>query len=144
MEEQNYGISQMKMIHNKGFKIEEEMKKWFHGKSHPSDSVDFETAKYLVEVKSCNLLINCLGDGNKKVKTDQLGRFFIKKHNHLLIKEISEKENKKIKYIFVIVVGKQKIWKNLEWDEVDKMISGNKENVPLKINQIFKKELRLR
>lgn len=132
------------MKNNKGYEVEKAMKKWFHGESHWSDSVDFQTKTGLFEVKSCKLKLQC-GNGNyrrptpqKKAKTTQYGRFVVKLHNHLGIKTISEKENKEPKYIFVIVIENQKAWKVVSWADVDKLISREKESNMIRIQDVFK------
>lgn len=133
------------MIHNQGYDMEEEMMKVFNGKRHTLDCIDFQTETHFYDVKSCRLIINCKGGKKKKrVKTTQLGRFFIKRHNHISLKEISTKENKIAEYIFVLVVGNQKIWKTVDWEKIDSMITKSVEIIPIKIHEIFKKELRLR
>ena len=132
---------------NPGFKIEKEMKKWFKGKSHDLDCVDFQTSSSLYEVKSCKLLLNCSNKRNKKNKkiiTTQLGRFFVNIRNHRLLKKVSKKENKIPKYLFAIVVGKQKIWKVMEWEKVDEILNMRLGKSPIRIHKIFHKELELK
>lgn len=131
---------------NKGYKIEESMKKWFKGEDHNSDCVDFQTKTSLYEVKSCRLFLDCVNGNNKrqwknhphkKIHTLQLGRFHIKIHNHKKLKLKAEKENKIPKYIFVIVIGKQKIWRLKSWDEIDKLLDKEKRQEQIRIKQLF-------
>lgn len=134
------------MINNKGYKIENKMKKWFKGKVHYSDSVDFHTKTTLYEVKSCQLYLNC-NNGNyvrpymkkphKKVNTTRMGRFWVKIYNHTLLKQLAEEEHKKAKYIFVIVIGTQKVWVVKDWEFIDVLISKTKDEVPIRIPDIF-------
>jgi hypothetical protein len=137
-----------KKTNNPGYEIEDIMKKKFGGVSHKKDCVDFQTKGVLYEVKSCSLIINC-GSGkkrlnNKKIITTMLGRFFVKTQNHDLLKFTAEKEKKDVRYIFVVHVGKQKIWKTTTWEFVDKLLNKRKDTYPLHIKDIFKRELRLK
>jgi len=136
---------------NQGFGVEKNMMRWFKGETHGWDCVDFQTSSSLYEVKSCRLLLNCNNNShliNKKKKektiTTQLGRFYVKVENHEMLKKISVKEGKTPKYIFAIIVGNQKVWKITSWDEVDKLLDKTKKHSPLRIHQIFKRELGLR
>ena len=135
---------------NPGYRIEKEMKRWFKGKSHPFGCVDFQTSSSLYEIKSCKLILNCSNNyhlirkDREKMITTQLGRFFVEIINHNLLMEISEKENKIPKYIFAVVVGKQKIWKSMSWEEVDKLLDKSKRRSWIRIHQIFKRELELK
>lgn len=133
---------------NQGYEIEHSMMIWFKGKPSSWDCVDFQTKKSLYEVKSCALILNCgCGKnkrGNKRIITTMLGRFFIKVRNHELLKLMAQKENKQAKYVFVIHVGKQKIWKTMTWEIVDKLLKKDKNIYPLHIKDVFKKELELK
>ena len=134
------------MENNKGYEIEAAMKKWFKGENHPHDCVDFQTSKSLYEVKSCRLFNECT-NGNekrkyvekphKKIKTTQLGRFFINCKNHEKLLEVSKKENKIPKYIFVVLIGKQKFWSVKPWAEVDYLVNNKKDMNLLRIKDIF-------
>lgn len=134
------------MINNEGYQIEEAMRKWFHGKAHADDCVDFQTKTSLYEVKSCNLF-NICNNGNdkrhyatkphKKIITNQLGRFHIYNHNHILINEAAKKENKIAKYIFVIKINNQKIWRVWPLELVNIFIRKNKDVTPIRIKDIF-------
>ena len=131
---------------NKGYEVEEAMMKWFKGKPHPLDCVDFQTTKTLYEVKSCQLFIRC-SNGNdkrkyfshphKKIQTTQMGRFFIKLENHkgLLIR--AQKENKIPKYIFVITIGKQKIWRIKSWEEINRRMHKENRVTWIRIKDLF-------
>ena len=131
---------------NWGYKIEKAMRKWFKGKSHPEDCVDFQTTTALYEVKSCRLFLEC-GNGNhkrnyvkkphKKIRTTQMGRFFVKLENHKGLRASAEKENKIPKYIFVVVIGKQKIWRVKSWDKIDSIILKRSEVTPIRIKELF-------
>lgn len=133
------------MHRNKGYDVEEEMMKLFNGKRHGLDCVDFQTDTHIYEVKSCKLIINCTKKKrDKEGKTTQMGRFFIRKYNHDGIKQVSVVENKIPGYIFVLYIGEQKIWKEMSWDSVDSILNKKIEHVPIRIHEIFKKELGLR
>ena len=134
------------MINNEGCDVEEAMKKWFNGESHIEECVDFQTKTSLYEVKSCNLFNNC-NNGNdkrkyitkphKKITTNQLGRFFIRNYNHKMLGELSDKENKIPKYIFVVKIGNQKIWRVWHWELVSIFIHKGKDMTPIRIKDIF-------
>ncbi len=71
------------------------MMKWFKGKTHSADCVDFQTTKSLYEVKSCRLFVDCVNGNDKrkyaakphkKIITTQMGRFHVKRANHKLLK----------------------------------------------------------
>ena len=134
------------MENNQGYIIERAMRKWFKGKNHSADCVDFQTKKALYEVKSCRLFLAC-DNGNhkrnyvkkphKKIRTTQMGRFFVKRVNHKLLKNFSEKEKKIPKYIFVVMVGKQKIWRVKSWDQIDSIIHKVNPVTPIRIKDLF-------
>lgn len=124
------------MENNRGYEIEVAMKKWFKGENHEKDCVDFQTKKCLYEVKSCKLFNKCKNNNDKRpyakkkhkrIKTAQLGRFFIIINNHKKLKKQAAKEKKIAKYIFVIIIGKQKVWRIKSWKEVNKLIKTKKE-----------------
>ncbi len=134
------------MMVNQGYKIEDAMKKWFKGKSHPLDCVDFQTTKSLYEVKSCKLFLQNFNSNHKRayiskphkrIKTTQLGRFFVKLESHKELKIRAEEENKIPKYIFVIVIGKQKIWRVKSWEYIDLLIHKKKGTTPVRIKDLF-------
>lgn len=130
----------------KGCKIEEAMMKWFKGESHPAECVDFQTKTSLYEVKSCNLLNRCLNRNDKRkylkkphkrIASMQLGRFFIKISNHKKLLEKAKSKKKIPKYIFVIKIGKQKIWRVKSWWDVDLIIPKKKRYEAISIKDIF-------
>ena len=132
---------------NKGYEIEFAMRKWFKGEPHDYDCVDFSTSTSLYEVKACNLF-NICSNGNhkrkhtgskphKQIKTTQLGRFFIKNYNHWMLQEVAAKENKIPKYIFVVHIGKQKMWRVESWENVNKLIHERSDCSPIRIKDIF-------
>ena len=134
------------MENNKGYRIEREMMKWFKGKKHSADCVDFQTTKALYEVKSCQLFVEC-NNGNhrrsyvnkphKKIITTQLGRFYVKLENHKLLKVIARKENKIPKYIFILMIGKQKVWRVKTWNEINTLMLKIKDRTTVRIKDIF-------
>lgn len=133
---------------NKGYEVEFGMKKWFNGKTHKSDCVDFQTKTSLCEVKSCNLF-NQWGNSNhkrkrkrnktlsKQVFTTHMGRFYITNSNHYMLNSVAKKEEKIPKYIFVMCVGKQKIWCVKSWDFVEKFIDIKKNQTTIRLKDIF-------
>lgn len=134
------------MRNNKGYEVEFYMRNWFKGKPHHDDCVDFQTSKCLYEVKSCRLFNKC-NNGNdkrkfsekkhKRISTTQLGRFHIKNFNHESLMLAAKLENKIPKYIFVVCVGKQKIWSVRSWEEVNEFIDDKKDNTRILIKNIF-------
>ncbi len=134
------------MKYNRGYDIQEAMQNWFRGKSHPSDCVDFQTTKSLYEVKSCKLFTKCVNGNHKrayankphkKIITTQMGRFFVKLKNHNELRVCAEKENKIPKYILVIVIGKQKIWRVKSWEKINSMMRKRSRITPIRIKDLF-------
>lgn len=109
------------------FRIEQRIMNLFKGQPISLDEVDFETKNALYEVKSCKLF-NRSYNGNhlrkfkkkrhKKIETYQLGRFKIKTDNHIKLYLRSLQTGKVPKYVFVIRVGRQIIFKSLPWEKV--------------------------
>jgi len=134
------------MENNHGYKIEKAMREWFKGKTHSADCIDFQTTKSLYEVKSCRLFLECVNGNNKrsyakvphkKIRTTQLGRFFIILENHKKLLDYSIRENKIPKYIFVVVIGKQKIWRVKSWKEINLIIHKKNQVTQLRIKDLF-------
>ena len=69
--------------------------------------------------------------------THQLGRFKVYYENHVSLKETADDENKKAKYIFVVVIDRQTFWKVLSWHIVDKLMTKREGIVQLRIADIF-------
>ena len=136
----------LKMESNKGYEIDGAMMKWFKGKPHPYDCVDFQTNTSLYEVKGCNFL-NRNPNGNhkrkyvdkphKQIVSTRFGRFFIKNYNHIALKSAADKANKIPKYIFVLLIGKQKVFRVKSWEFVDNLITGNSNQCAVLIKDIF-------
>lgn len=134
------------MESNQGYEIERAMMKWFKGKTCFESYVDFQTTTSFYEVKSCRLLNKC-NNGNdkrsykkkphKKIKTTQMGRFFINLINHKRLRFLSNKKNKIPKYIFVVLIGKQKIWRVKPWEEIDPMVHQKKKITAIRIKDLF-------
>jgi len=128
---------------NGGYRIERLMKSWFKGEEHPLDCVDFQTSTSLYEVKSCNLFVSGFNYSHKKKKqykniiSNKLGRFFIKNVNHYQLKINADKENKIPKYIFVIQIKKQNVWRVKSWEEINLLIQKKKLVTCLRIKDIF-------
>ena len=134
------------MENNHGYEIEEAMKKWFKGKNHLADCIDFQTTKSLYEVKSCRLFLKCVNGNNKrpyankphkKIRTTQMGRFFVKLVNHKGLKTQVEQENKIPKYIFVVVIGKQKVWRVKSWEQINPIIHKKNKITAIRIKDLF-------
>ena len=134
------------MENNHGYKIEDAMRKWFRGKKHPADCVDFQTSKALYEVKSCRLFIECVNGNdkrpfskipNKKIRTTQLGRFSVKLENHKGLKTRSKIQNKIPKYIFVLAIGKQKVWRVKSWEKIDSIMHKENQFTLIRIKDLF-------
>jgi len=134
------------MENNHGYKIEEAMRNWFKGKNHSAHCVDFQTTKSLYEVKSCRLFIECVNGNHKrpyaskphkKIRTTQMGRFFVKLKNHKGLKARASEENKIPKYVFVVVIGKQKIWRVKSWEQINSIIRKRSEVTAIRIKDLF-------
>lgn len=134
------------MGHNKGWAIQEKMRTWFKAKDHYDDAVDFHTKKSLYEVKSCKLFNGCYNNNHlrkfnkrphKNIKSHQLGRFTIDIKNHVKIWLKAIQEEKIPKYVFVIIIGTQRVWKVLSWEEVNYLLGGNKDYKHLRIRDVF-------
>ena len=103
------------------------MKNWFKGQDHIDDAVDFQTSKSLYEVKSCNIFNTYYNMNHKRdfkkaphksCKSYQSGRFQIIVANHIKLKLLADQENKIAKYVFVICIENQIIWKVVEWKDL--------------------------
>ena len=134
------------MENNQGYKIERAMRKWFKGKSHPADCIDFQTTTSFYEVKSCRLFIKCVNGNQKRtyvkyphkqITTTQMGRFFVKLENHKRLQACAEEKNKIPKYIFVVVIGKQKIWRVKSWEKINLLVRKRSEVTPIRIKDLF-------
>lgn len=134
------------MENNHGYRVEHAMMKWFHGRPHQLDCVDFQTNKTLFEVKSCRLFLFCSNGNNKRpyvskshkrIKTTQMGRFFVKLENHQKLKARAEEEKKTPKYIFVITIGKQKVWRMKSWEQIDEMMRKRSTHTAIRVKDIF-------
>ena len=134
------------MMNNKGYQVENWMKKWFKGESHPLDCVDFKTKTTLYECKSCAML-HTASNGNSRrdyaktkhqdIYSHKLGRFYIDRHNHVQLKVTAEEEGKVAKYIFVMTVGTQKVWRTKTWNQINNLMQEQKTTTIVKIAQIF-------
>jgi hypothetical protein len=111
----------------KGEIIQERMRKWFRGLPSTQWAVDFETKTTCYEVKSCNLFNKCKNSNDKRkfvtkqhkqIVTHQRGRFVIDIENHYKLAKFALDTGKKAKYIFVVILGKQYVYKVKDWDEV--------------------------
>ncbi len=129
---------------NKGYKVEERLRKFFKGVTSSLDEVDFETSTSLYEVKSCNIFNKCYNSNHlrkykhsphKKIETHQLGRFQILTDNHIALYLRALQINKAAKYIFVIRVGNQIIFKIVPWSDIK--ITNDKDYHYIAISDIF-------
>ena len=106
----------------------------------------FRSSKSFYEVKSCRLFIECVNGNdkrpyakipNKKIRTTQMGRFFVKLENHISLKTRSKKQNKIPKYIFVIAIGKQKVWRVKSWEQIDLIMDKKIKVTAIRIKDLF-------
>lgn len=136
------------MITNKGYKIEERMRKFFRGKRSYLDEVDFETSTSLYEVKSCKIFNLSKNNGNQNRSFTKhqhkccpcwkSGRFVIETDNHIKLFLQALKDNKIPKYIFVVKFGNQVMFRVLPWEAV--MLSNSKSQYMIHLNKIFREE----
>lgn len=137
------------MVYNKnlGRDVENYICKKFGGESvNWKGYFDFETDKALYEVKSCNLINRC-SNGNssrsfkksqhKYCQTVQYGRFWINNENHDLLRKEAERTNRASKYIFVVVIGKKKVWKTIHSKRVSKLLDKTQKYTLIPISKIF-------
>ena len=137
-------VKQNKMEHKKGHEIETRLRKFFRGTKSPFDEIDFETSTSLYEVKSCNLFNTTTNQNSKRKYRDyahknisaaQLGRFFVKPENHIGLYLHSLRTNKIPKYIFVLGLANQIIYKILPWEKI--LIFPQEKVVPITLKEIF-------
>ena len=135
---------------NRGYKVEERLRKFFKGVTISCDEVDFETSTSLYEVKSCKIFNRSYNSNHlrkykvkphKKIETHQLGRFWIKTDNHIALYLKALQVNKAAKYIFVIRFGNQIIFRIIPWSDIK--IINDKDYHYIAISDIFyeKKEI---
>ena len=122
-----------------GNKMEDRMMAFFKGVRSTYDEVDFETSACLYEVKSCRLINKCssgnFANGKGKAETTHFGRFTINTDNHILLYLRSLQLNKKPRYIFVLRVGNQTIFKLKDWSEVK--ILNDKDTHHIRLKEVF-------
>ena len=127
----------------KGQDVEKRMMSWFKGKPSFVECFDFETKNVLWEVKSCKLFntySNCnskISDHYKDVKSSHLGRFFINVNNHVETLGIAVAVKKEFKYLFVVVVGKQLVFKSVVHNKLDLSRPNVKGEVCVRIKDVF-------
>lgn len=115
----------------KGYEIEEKVRRMFHGRRSYDESFDFETTKALWEVKSCRLFIRCVAsDGHESM---QLGRFLVKRENHERLFRLAKEAKKKARYVFILWIDGQFAIKVLRWEEVHVL----KEKTHIRIKDVF-------
>jgi len=130
---------------NKGYDIENRIKIWFKGTNHASGSVDFLTKKALYEVKSCKLFhkyynSNHKRSGNSKgVESHHLGRFSVNVGNHFSLKSNADYEKKVAKYVFVLLIGKQIVYRVVDWKEL--LVDPNSDVINVRIKDVFNEDL---
>ena len=127
-----------------GKKIEERLRKFFRGKHSQLDEIDFETSTSLYEVKSTKLFQTTINQNskrryrdyiNKHISSAQLGRFHINPENHIALYLRGLQFNKIPKYLFVIRVNNQIIWKIIPWEQV--IIPNQEKSSLIPIKNIF-------
>ena len=127
-----------------GLMMEERMRKMFKGKKSYLDEVDFETTRFLYEVKSCKLFTKGNNQNSKRkyvkkphidIESYKLGRFQIITNNHIMLYLRSLQTRKTAKYVFVVRFGKQIMFKVLKWEEV--LVPNSKDYHYILIKEIF-------
>lgn len=106
------------MSHSRGYKVENNMRKFFKGKKSPFNEVDFETSTSLYEVKSCRLFCKYGWKNKYNRRSWHHGRYQIKTDNHIMLYLRALQLNKEAKYIFVLNVQGQYVWIIKKWKEV--------------------------
>ena len=133
---------------NRGYKVEERLRKFFKGTASQLDEVDFETSTSLYEVKSCKLFNKCYNANHlrkyknkphKRIETHQLGRFKILTDNHIMLYLRSLQTGKIPKYIFAMRYGNQIIFRIIKWKEL--IVTNNKDYHYITLGEIFYEKL---
>jgi len=131
-------------IKNRGYAVENRMLRFFKGTPTSYDEVDFETSTSLYEVKSCKLFNKCYNANHrrpyknkphKKIETLQLGRFQITTDNHIMLYLRAIQLLKTPKYIFVLRVGNQFIFKVMKWEDI--IVPNTKDYYHIPVRDIF-------
>lgn len=134
-----------------GEMMEKRMMNMFKGKKSPLDEVDFETKKYLYEVKSCKLFTKGNNRNSRRkyvnkphidIESYKLGRFQIISENHTRLYLQSKKVKKIPKYVFCLRFGKQCLFRVLNWEDVDSLIvPNNKEYYYILLKDVFGEDI---
>ncbi len=98
-------------MRNDGVNYEEHINKFFKGTnvSNIHNYCDIETKSSLYEVKGCKIYLE------NKTGSMSLGRYQINFDNHKQLKQEADKLNKKAKYVFLLRIDRQKIFKTMSW-----------------------------
>jgi len=122
------------MRQGQGNRIEDRLRRFFKGLGGFHHAIDFETSTTCYEVKSCNLFNRCYNANHKRkfkdkphkrIATFQHGRFNVIMHNHFEIAELAQQKGKSAKYIFVIAVENQIIWRIIPWSKVNELLKSH-------------------
>ena len=129
------------MRNRKGIEVQERLMKFFRGWESDCGAVDFETRNVLWEVKSARLFHPVTNSNHKRPykkrphkisESTQYGRFAITTNNHIRLYLHSLQTLKVPKYIFVIRVRNQIIWRIVPWEEVRIANDRDKHLIPIR------------
>lgn len=137
--------NRMSTNNNKGFEVEEKLRKIFHAHKVEWDCIDFATKKTFYECKSAQIFLLVKNGGSRGGRmTSHCGRFKIDKSNHMLLRLKADEYNKHAKYVFAAMIGQNFIYKVLSWSDVDAMMRKNHPGVftQLRFREVFKEEIR--
>lgn len=96
---------------NNGIECEEFVARLFHGRLSQAECYDVETKNFMIEVKSCRAYVR--NYGSKSTRSFSFGRFPIIADNHYELIEEAENKNKIACYVFVVRIGKSKIFRKV-------------------------------
>jgi hypothetical protein len=137
----------MSTNNQQGYAVEAQMRKMLRAKECLYDEIDFTTKRYAYECKSARIFNLNKNNGNQKrsfkrnphkpISSLQLGRFMIKRENHVKLKLTAQELNLTPRYLFVLHLGKQTIKKVISWEEVNILMKPDKNTTCLRIRDIW-------
>lgn len=105
-------------MRNDGCTYEKYINKFFKGELVSSlyRYCDIETKSSLYEVKGCKVV------QENHSKSMSLGRYQINYDNHNELQQEAKKKSKLAKYVFVLRIGQQKLFKTMSWSTVNQIL----------------------
>lgn len=134
-------------VRNHGYEVEAKIRRIFKGAESGRDEIDFLTGRCAYEVKACNLLNWTTNSNHRRSskhaisRSTQVGRFVIKRENHVLLRVTSLEMRKQAMYVFVVALGKQYIMKRVPWEVVNDWVLPQKEYTIVSLRKVFGEEI---